>query len=219
MLYAIRASLPDRPGVLGAVATAIGSVPADIRSVSVVDHIGAYAVDEICVEADGTSTEALRSTIESLDGVVVEAVRRVGRIVDPLASLELAELLARGIGSPVDVLVTGLVRAIAAEWAMAIDASDGVRVLAATAGAPMTSFETPWLPLQGARRLGYAEWYPPRWRMTRPELAAAPLSSASTAVLVARPSAMSFRDPELRQLDILAGLATRAESRSAPALS
>lgn len=214
MLYAMRVSLPDRPGVLGSVASAISRVPADIRSVWVVDHVGAYAVDEICIEAEGTSQDTLRDAVQSLPGVVVESVRRVGRIPDPLAPLELADLLARGIGPPVDVLVTGLPGAMGAEWALAVDTASGeLEVLAATSGVPLTSFDTPWLPLDGVRRLPFADWYPTRWRISRPELAAAPLDEPSSAVIVGRTGAMTFRPAELRQLELLADMAVRAKRR------
>jgi hypothetical protein len=74
--------------------------------------------------------------------------------------------------------------------------------------------ETPWLPLDAARRLHFGEWMPQRWRMSRFELAAAPLGSPTAFVIVGRWPGMRFRPTELRQLDILTGMALRAPRSS-----
>lgn len=211
VLYAMRITLPDRPGTLGSVATALSVVPADIVSLGVVDRTAHYAVDEVCVEARGVLPDRLRDAVQQISGVSVETVRRIDRVPDPLAALVLADKLARRHGPPWDTLVEGLPDALTGTWAMAIEGGGGqVRTLAATAKAPtVVSLETPWLPLSGARRLELADWFPPRWRMSRCEIAAAPLAPDS-AVLIGRPAGMPFRPAELRQLDMLAGMAVRA---------
>jgi hypothetical protein len=70
--------------------------------------------------------------------------------------------------------------------------------------------DTPWLPLDSARRLHFGDWLPQRWRMSRFELAAVPFGSPRCFVIVGRWPGMRFRPAELRQLDILAGMALRA---------
>lgn len=209
MLYAIRFSVPDRPGTLGSVASAVSHIPASIVTLAVVERDDLYAVDEMCVEcADTIASESLRRTIESIPGVVVEAVRRVSRAPDPLAPLELADRLAGVTDDPTGTLVTGLPDALQAAWAICLDVRDGLTVPVATPGAPVPQMmDTPWLPLDGARRLEHADWMPPRWRMSRFELAAVALDEPYRCIVVGRWSGMRFRPTELRQLDLLAGLA------------
>ncbi|MDQ3402573.1 MAG: amino acid-binding protein, partial [Actinomycetota bacterium] len=50
MSFLIRVQLPDSPGVLGAVATALGAIGADILSVDVVERVGGTAIDDLVVE-------------------------------------------------------------------------------------------------------------------------------------------------------------------------
>lgn len=211
MLYAMRFSLPDRPGMLGSVATALSHTGASIVQLNVIDRDGGYAVDEVCLETDlNVPAEHLRRAAEGIPGVVVEALRPVDRAPDPLGPLVLAERLTAGTGDPVRMLVDGLPEALSATWAIAFDVTDDLRVLAATPGAPVPgTLETPWLPLAAARRLELADWMPPRWRLSRLELAAAPLDSPARCVVIGRRTGMRFRGTEIRQIDVLAGMAMR----------
>ena len=46
-MYLLRVVLPDRPGTLGAVATALGHAQADINAVEIVEKGTGYVIDEI----------------------------------------------------------------------------------------------------------------------------------------------------------------------------
>ena len=48
--YLLRVQLEDRPGSLGSLAVALGSVGADILSLDVVERWSGYAVDDLVVE-------------------------------------------------------------------------------------------------------------------------------------------------------------------------
>ena len=48
--YLLRVELEDRPGSLGSLAVALGSVGADILSLDVVERTSGYAVDDLVVE-------------------------------------------------------------------------------------------------------------------------------------------------------------------------
>ena len=50
MSYLLRLVVPDRPGILGAVATALGDAGIDIVSVDVLERGNGVAVDDIVVE-------------------------------------------------------------------------------------------------------------------------------------------------------------------------
>src|SRR5581483_8900450 len=215
MLYTMRLSLPDKPGTLGSVATSLSHVPAGIVTMRVVEHDGDHAVDELVLKAEGITPEALREAAQAIPGVVVETVRRVQSEPDPLAGLLLADRLMRGIGPPTQTLVDGIPDALPAAWAIAFDVQDELTLVAASPDAPVPGvLETPWLPLDSARRLHFGEWMPQRWRMARFELAAVPFGSPTCFVIVGRWPGMRFRPTELRQLDILAGIALRAPRAS-----
>jgi hypothetical protein len=215
MLYVLRVSLPDVPGSLGTAATALSHVGANIVNLRVIDRDGNHAFDEICVEADAVLPEDIRKAVESCPGVVVETIRRISRIPDPLGALTLADRLARGEGPPIDVLISGLPDALSASWAQALEASDrGLSTMSATPDAPAPGvLEAPWLPLVGARRLEVTDRMPPGWRMHRYELAAAPLDDPTRFLIVGRPTGMRFTASELRQLELLADMAVRAHLR------
>ncbi len=48
--YLLRIELADRPGSLGSLAVALGSVGADILSLDVVERGNGYAIDDLVVE-------------------------------------------------------------------------------------------------------------------------------------------------------------------------
>ena len=215
MLYVLRVSLPDVPGTLGAAASALSEAGANIVNLRVVDRDGRHAFDEICVEAESVRPEDIRSAIESSPGVVVETIRRIARIPDPLGALTLADRLARGEGPPLDVLVDGLPDALSTSWAMALEATpDGLEVMCASPDAPSPGvLEAPWLPLVGARRIEMTDRMPPGWRLHRFELGAAPLDEPTRFVIVGRPTGMRFIGSDLRQLELLTDMAVRAMFR------
>jgi hypothetical protein len=75
-VFLVRVALADRPGALGAVASRIGSVRADVVGVEILERGGGRALDEFTVELpDEAPTELLVSEIEQVDGAAVEQVR------------------------------------------------------------------------------------------------------------------------------------------------
>jgi len=74
MSFLIRVQLPDRPGALGAVATALGEVGVDILSLDVVERRSGIAIDDLVVELPaGRLPDVLITAAESVEGVEVEA--------------------------------------------------------------------------------------------------------------------------------------------------
>lgn len=71
-VFLLRVALPDRPGSLGAVATALGGVHADIHAVEIIEKSDGYAVDDFHVALPpGSQPDALVSACTSIDGVEV----------------------------------------------------------------------------------------------------------------------------------------------------
>lgn len=216
MYFSMRISLPDRPGMLGAMATALSDGGANILALDVIDREEGEAVDDLVVEAPGGLAEALRRSAEDVSGVVVEAIQPMDAWRDPITPMELAAELVEG--EPSDVLsklVTGLPVALWATWAFVIRAGNPIpEVLDASPGAPsLDNVDTPWMPIDSPRRFAHALWMPPAWRMGRLgyQAAAAPYRDKNTALLLVRRVGPRFRPSELRQLGLIARLAAAAE--------
>lgn len=70
-------SLPDSPGSLGAVASAIGFAGGNIKSLIITEHGVETANDEIVVAIPGSDPTDLLNVLNSLGGVSVLSVSRV----------------------------------------------------------------------------------------------------------------------------------------------
>ncbi|MDR1432618.1 MAG: amino acid-binding protein, partial [Propionibacteriaceae bacterium] len=69
-VYLLRVSLPDRPGSLGAVASAMGTVRADISAVEIVEKYEGYAIDDFIVGLPSDQpADALVAACTSVPGV------------------------------------------------------------------------------------------------------------------------------------------------------
>ncbi|HVT65064.1 MAG TPA: ACT domain-containing protein [Mycobacteriales bacterium] len=152
--YLLRVRLPDQPGVLGRVATALGNVGADIEGIAVVDRSEAFAVDDIVVALPpGALADRLVSAVSGVPGVAVETVQRHHgrhRIQDDLTLLD----TALTSDDPLAALVDGLPELMQVRYSLVV--SREAVVLAATAGAPESTMRS-WLPLTEARQVDASE--------------------------------------------------------------
>ena len=118
MTYLLRVSLPDRPGSLGSLAVALGSVGADIVSLDVVDRFDGVAVDDIVVNVPhGTFPDTLITAAEQLDGVVVDSLRPFGGILDAHRELELIDAVATAGAGAAQLLADELPPTLRVGWA------------------------------------------------------------------------------------------------------
>jgi hypothetical protein len=202
--YLLRVRLPDQPGVLGKVASALGSAGADIDSIVVVDRVPGYAVDDLVVSLPAGAL------VDRLVRVVVETVQRHHgrlRMHDDLALLD----EAASSDNPLRTLAVGLPELLHASYCLVVDvpAGDGglAKIAAATMSAPDTRPRAEWLPLAVAREVSAAElWEDPDVAGPDCELAAAPFRTSS-AVLLGRIGGPAFRPAELTRLSHLVRVA------------
>ena len=207
MSYLLRLVLPDRPGMLGAVATALGDVGGDILSLDVVERGPEGAVDDLVVALPpGGMADTLITSAQSVPGVVVESLRPYYGASDLHRDLELVDLLAADPEQAAAILVEHAPGVFRAGWAVLLEA--GPTVLQASAGAPeLEAVDLPWLPLATAQRLDpEGDWVPERWEVLGTELVAAPVGSPDRVVLVGRPGGPRFRGSEVLRLGHLAGI-------------
>ena len=216
MAYLLRVVLPDRPGMLGAVATALGQAGADIVSLDVVERGPEGAVDDLLVQLpSGGLADVLITSAQSVPGVVVESLRPYLGADDLHRDLELVDELAASPEHARQLLVDLAPGVFRAGWALLIGPGGE---LASSAAAPaIDGITLPWLPLASARRMDSTEeWVPERWDTLGTELVAAPVGSPETVVLVGRPGGPRFRASEVLRLAHLAGIAATVTAVTVP---
>jgi hypothetical protein len=209
--FLIRVVLPDRPGALGAVASALGHAGADILSVDIVERSAGQATDDLVVELpSGRLPDSLVSAAASVPGVRVESIRPYAGVIDPFRELELLEKLAVSGDDAPAVLADGVCRLFRAGWALILQAPQNEGqpsvVLARSAAAPeLNTLPSPWWPPSPGRTLEPdADWAPVDWVKLGTELAVVPL--AGNALLVGRP-ALRWLASEIIRLSHLASIA------------
>jgi hypothetical protein len=209
--YLLRIELADRPGSLGSLAVALGSVGADILSLDVVERSSGYAIDDLVIELPpGAMPDSLITAAESLSGVRVDSVRPHTGLLEAHRELELLDHVAaaRDTASKLQVLANEAPRVLRVSWCTVLrSAGAELRRLAASPGAPETKADSaPWLPLERAVPLDSdAEWVPKAWRDMDMTMVAAPLGDPHTAVVLGRPGP-EFRPSEVARLGYLAGI-------------
>ncbi|NYI83073.1 hypothetical protein HNR68_001703 [Saccharopolyspora hordei] len=208
--FLIRVQIPDQPGTLGSVASALGEIGADILSVDVVERGGGVAIDDLVVELpSGRLPDVLITAAESVDGVTVDAVRPYAGVLDTHRELELVEEIAAEPSRGLQIFAEGVPKIIRSGWAMVFGhRSGGAEQLAASTSAPQEGYlELPWLPLARASILdGDDTWVPETWRELGTELAATPIGKPDRVLLAGRPGGPMFRAAELARLAHLAGI-------------
>ena len=222
MSYVLRLVLPDKPGTLGAVATELGKVDADILAMDIVERSPEQAVDDIVVSLpSGRQPDVLITAAEAVPGVRVESVRPDPGIAARHREWELVEAIAKTPKDAVAILARMLPQVLRASWAMIVRVEtngDGktIRLLAGGGGVPNLDGVTPgWAPVDQASVLDpEADWVPEDWKAVGTEMAAAPLWDPDTAVIVGRPGGPAMRDSEVARLAHLAGLTSVVTGRS-----
>jgi hypothetical protein len=207
--YLLRVRLPDRPGVLGQVATALGSTGADIDSIIVVDRTEGYAVDDLVVALPaGGLADRLVSAATSVPGVFVETVQRHHgrrRIHDDLSLLD----AAASDDHPLATLVEGLPALMQISYALVVSvATNGVgRLEAASSGAPTEGLRGGWIPVDAPGPIiASSIWDDPASAGPDVVLVGVPFGPA-TALVAGRIGGPDFLPAEMLRLGHLARVA------------
>jgi hypothetical protein len=129
MPFLLRVELPDVPGSLGRVASAIGEAGGDIEAIEIVEkrHDDQTAVDDVLLEvAPGVMPDSIVSACHALDGVRVVWISRYAAGGNLFLDLEAVEELTGDPATAVDRMVDLLPITFRADWAARLLRDSGV---------------------------------------------------------------------------------------------
>jgi hypothetical protein len=203
MSYLLRVELPDVPGSLGQLASAIGSVGGNINAIEIVEHSGeGKAVDDVFIEAEpGVMPDSVVSACNGLDGVRVLWVSRYGAGGNLFLDLEAVESMTQDPAHATNRLVDMLPVVFRVDWGVRVrrDGEQVVLVHGSTAAPGEVPDGLRWRDFARAERLELEAW---------PELilAACPLDK-DQLVVIARRGGPEILDSEIARLAHLVALA------------
>ncbi len=209
MSYLLRVELPDVPGSLGRLASAIGSVGGNINAIEIVEHSGnGCAVDDVFFEADpGVMPDSVVSACNALDGVDVLWISRYGAGGNLFLDLEAVESMTEDPAHAANHLVDMLPVVFRVDWGLRVrrDAERVVVVHGTTAAPAAIPDGLRWRDFSGAARLELEQW---------PDLllAACPLGK-DQLVVIARRGGPEILDSEIARLAHLVALADSISRR------
>lgn len=199
MSYLLRVQLPDVPGSLGRLASAIGAAGGNIDAIEIVARGDGFAVDDVFLAAEhGVMPDSIVSACQTLDGVQVLWISRYAAGTNLFLDLEAVESLTEEPALAANTLVELLPDVFRADWGMRVrHDGDGVEVVHRTTTAPA---EVPAGTPQSAGEV---------WQLSVGDLlvAGAQLQPGDDIVM-ARRGGPEFLDSELARLRHLAALAT-----------
>ncbi|MCM0620613.1 amino acid-binding protein [Nocardioides bruguierae] len=196
MSFLMRVELPDVPGSLGRLATAIGEAGGDIEAIEIVEkRFDGTALDDVLLDMEpGVMPDSVVSACNAVEGVRVVWVSRYAAGGNLFLDLEAVEDLTAEPAAAMDRLVHLLPVTFRADWAARVNRVDGI--VTHTEAAPS---DLPFLDIVGTERLEPEEG--------SPDVVIAARLGGNDIVVVGRRGGPAFLDSELARVGHLAGLA------------
>lgn len=212
--FLLRVELPDIPGSLGRLASAIGATGANIEAIEIVEHRNdGSAVDDVFVQPPaGLMPDSIVSACTSLEGVAVQWISRYTAGENITRDLEVVEAMTEQPADAVRRLVRLVPEAFRVDWAMTVARDDGrVHVVERSSAAPEeVPPDSPWPTDIGAgRRVETSE------ANQDVLVAACPLGSEELLV-IARTGGPLILNSEIARLSHLAALAASIGATAEP---
>ena len=199
MPYLMRVELPDVPGSLGRVASAIGEAGGDIDAIEIVEKRDGLAVDDVLLELHGGAMpDSIVSACNALEGVRVMWISRYAAGGNLFLDLEVVEELTTSPETALERLVDLLPVTFRCEWGAWVGPGD--EVLQGTEGAP-------------SEIAFHAVDKPVRLDPEGDDIRCAAPLTGKEIVVIGRRGGPEFLDSELARLGHLAGLAASIASR------
>lgn len=163
MAFLLRVELPDVPGSLGALATALGSAGADIEAIEIVERRSdGRVVDDVLLELPPqVMPDALITACHRLEGVEVGWISRYNAGANLSMDLEAVERFTDDPTHAIARLVEVIPSTFRTDWAMALHRVDGAaEVMATSPTAPeLVAESADWLDIRKAKVLrDVPEW-------------------------------------------------------------
>ncbi|KRC53040.1 MULTISPECIES: ACT domain-containing protein [unclassified Nocardioides] len=196
MPFLLRVLLPDVPGSLGRVATAIGMAGGDIEAIEIVEkREDGTAVDDVLLEvAQGMMPDSVVSACSALEGVEVLWISRYPAGGNLVMDLEAVEELTASPEQAFDKLIDLLPATFRVDWAARVHRAKGV--VYGTSAAPE---EIEFVEIESPVRLEMPE--------DEVTLYAASRLDGNEIVVIGRRGGPEFADSEIARLGHLCGLA------------
>lgn len=208
-MFLIRVSLPDRPGSLGAVATALGTAGADIQAVTIVGREAGRVIDDfIVVLPVGMMPDSAVSACTSIEGVQVLWCSRYPGGADLESDVEVLERMLADPDQAAEILTEAAPPVFHCHWAVLVDA-DVRKVLHSTPLAPdldLAALDRIG-PLKECRTTELPAGWVPHWVET--VLGVIPLGD-HRSIVAGRHGGPDFLAAEMARLRYLATLITMA---------
>ena len=208
MSYLLRVELPDVPGSLGRLASAIGSAGGNIDAIEIVGRGDGTAVDDVFLAADGgVMPDSIVSAVQQLDGMHVMWISRYAAGTNLFLDLEAVESMTEDPEHAATRLVELMPEVFRVDWALLVRReADRIAVVSGTSAAPTE------IPPE-------IEWPEDVSGATRFEAPGGLLAAGSPlppdeAVVIARRGGPDFLDSELARLGHLVALATAIRARA-----
>lgn len=206
MSYLLRVELPDVPGSLGRLASAIGASGANIEAIEIVgkDQAAGVAIDDVFLTPDpGVMPDSIVSACTTLDGVRVLWISRYAAGGNLFLDLEAVEAMTQDPTSAVARLVDAVPEVFRVDWGVHLRRKDdgGVIEYGTTAAPSDVPTGIPWPKnLEKAQRIDVPE----QWSDL--VVAASPLD-ADELVVVGRRGGPEFLESEIARLAHLVAMA------------
>jgi len=206
-VFLMRVTLPDRPGSLGSVATAMGGVGGDINAVEIVEKGDGVVVDDFIVDLPPNQLpETIVTACQNLPGVRVEWISRYPEGGGLQSDLEALERMTADPAHAAETLVSLCPVVFRSHWATLIAVGpDGVEPTFSTTLAPDLTPEIAarFAPFDATHRLDLDSGWSPGWGDTT--LVVTPLTQ-DRVIAIGRLGGPSFLDSEIARLHHLAAL-------------
>ncbi|GHJ58359.1 hypothetical protein NOK12_08780 [Nocardioides sp. OK12] len=195
MSFLLRVELPDVPGSLGRLASAIGEAGGDIEAIEIVEKRDDVAVDDVLLDlVPGTMPDTIVSACHALPDVRVVWISRYAAGGNLFLDLEAVEELTASPAQAINRLVDLLPVTFRADWAARVHRADGI--LHATDAAPP---ELPFVEVMRTKRIEIDG--------DDNNIYVAADLSGNEVVLLGRRGGPEFLDSELARVGHLAALA------------
>jgi len=193
MPFLLRVELPDVPGSLGRLATAIGEAGGDIEAIEIVEkRPDGTALDDVLLETEAMP-DSIVSACNALEGVRVVWISRYAAGGNLVLDLEAVEEITAKPDEAVDRLVDMLPKVFRVDWGARVHRTKGL-----VHGTPAAPPDLEFIEIEGTIRLDASD---------EVTLLAATRLDGNEIVLVGRRGGPEFLDSEIARLGHLTDLA------------